>query len=66
LADIMRQPVLTVRASDSLTSALLTFLRAPVKRLVVVADDDPQRPVGMVTPFDLVQVLAEEGLPAPA
>jgi NADH dehydrogenase len=66
LADIMRQPVLTVRAGDSLTSALLMFLRAPVKRLVVVADDDPQRPVGMVTPFDIVQVLAEEGLPAPA
>jgi NADH dehydrogenase len=66
LADILRRPVLTVRESDSLTTALLTFLRAPIKRLVVVADDDPRRPVGMVTPFDVVQVLAEEGVPAPA
>ena len=66
LADIMRRPVLTVRASDPLTTALLTFLRAPIKRLVVVADDDPGRPLGMITPFDVVQVLAEAGVPAPA
>jgi NADH dehydrogenase len=64
LADLMRRPVLTVRAGDSLTTALLTFLRAPIKRLVVVADDDPRVPVGMLTPFDIVQVLAKEGLPA--
>jgi signal-transduction protein with cAMP-binding, CBS, and nucleotidyltransferase domain len=65
VADVMHRPVVSVREGDSLTTALLAFLRAPIKRLVVVADDDPQRPVGMVTPFDLVQVLAGEGLPAP-
>jgi len=53
LADIMRQPVITVRESDSLATALLVFLREPIKRLVVVADDAPDRPVGMLTPFDL-------------
>jgi signal-transduction protein with cAMP-binding, CBS, and nucleotidyltransferase domain len=54
LAEVMHKPVFTVRASDSLTTALLAFLREPIKRLVVVADDDPTRPVGMVTPFDLL------------
>ncbi len=58
LADVMRRPVLTVRESDTLTTALLLFLREPIKRAVVVADDDPARPVGMVTPFDIVQTLA--------
>src|SRR5207245_2505058 len=40
LADIMHRPVLTVRVSDTLTTALLLFMREPIKRLVVVADDD--------------------------
>ena len=59
LAEIMRRPVITVRASDTLTTALLTFLREPIKRLVVVAEDVPQRPVGMLTPFDIMQALAD-------
>ena len=42
-----------------LTTALLTFLREPIKRLVVVADEDPTRPVGMVTPFDLLPAVTE-------
>jgi NADH dehydrogenase len=63
LAEIMHRPVLTVREGDALAAALLTFLREPVKRLVVVADDDPARPVGMLTPFDILQVVAD-GWPA--
>jgi len=59
LADIMRKPVLTVRASDTLTAALLLFLREPIKRLVVVDDAAPRKPVGMVTPFDIVQVMGK-------
>jgi NADH dehydrogenase len=58
LADILHQPVLTVRESDTLTAALLVFLRAPIKRVVVVADDAPATPVGMLTPFDVLQVAA--------
>jgi signal-transduction protein with cAMP-binding, CBS, and nucleotidyltransferase domain len=57
LAEIMHQPVLTVRAGEPLTAALLLFVRAPIKRVVVVADDAPQKPVGMLTPFDVLQVL---------
>lgn len=59
LAEIMHHPVLTVRESDPVTSALLTFLREPIKRVVVVADDEPQRPIGMVTPFDIMRVVAD-------
>lgn len=60
LTEIMHKPVITVRASDSLTEALLKFLRQPIKRLVVVADDDPLRPVGMLTPFDILRTLPVE------
>lgn len=59
LAEVMRRPVITVREGDPLTAALLIFIREPIKRVVVVADDDPTRPVGMVTPFDLLPILAD-------
>jgi NADH dehydrogenase len=62
LADVIRRNVVSVRESDSLTEALLKFLRHPIKRLVVVADDDPSRPVGMLTPFDIVQTLPIQDL----
>jgi NADH dehydrogenase len=68
LAEVMHRPVLTVRESEPVTTALLTFLREPIKRVVVVADDEPQRPVGMVTPFDIMRVVADgaeaDGVPA--
>lgn len=67
LADVMQRQVLTVRESDSLADAMLKFLNHPVKRLVVVADDDPQKPVGMLTPFDILPLLTEpDDVPAGA
>jgi NADH dehydrogenase len=63
LAEIMHKPVLTVRASDPLTTALLLFVREPIKRLVVVEDADATKPVGMLTPFDVLQVLTVDGRP---
>lgn len=62
LTEIMHKPVVAVRESDSLTEALLKFLRQPIKRVVVVADTDPARPVGMLTPFDVLQTLPIEEL----
>jgi NADH dehydrogenase len=59
LAEVMHKPVITVRESETLTAALLVFLREPIKRVVVVADEDATRPVGMLTAFDIVQVLGE-------
>ncbi len=64
LSEVMRRPVITAREGDSLTAALLLFLREPIKRLVVVSDDDPTRPVGMVTPFDLLPALTETEMAA--
>src|SRR5262249_25274172 len=46
LSEIMSRPVLTVSASKSLAEAMQRFLREPVKQLVVVAEDDAERPVG--------------------
>jgi NADH dehydrogenase len=57
LADVMHKPVMTVRAGDRLTKALLIFVREPIKRVVVVADEDSSKPVGMLTPFDVLQIL---------
>jgi hypothetical protein len=48
-----------VRRSETLTAALLHFLREPIKRLIVVADDEPDVPVGVLTPFDILQVLGD-------
>jgi signal-transduction protein with cAMP-binding, CBS, and nucleotidyltransferase domain len=59
LAEVMHTPVSTVRASDTLTEALLKFMREPIKRVVVVLDEDAARPVGMLTAFDIVQTLGE-------
>jgi NADH dehydrogenase len=59
LAEVMHTPVTTVRASETLTEALLKFLREPIKRVVVVMDEDASRPVGMLTAFDIVQTLGE-------
>ena len=59
LAEVMHQPVLTVRDNDSLATALLLFLRKPIKRLVVVSHEDTERPVGILSPFDIMQTLAE-------
>ncbi len=65
LAHIMRTPVISVHESECLTEALLKFLRFPIKRLVVVADDKSERPVGMLTPFDILQKLSIEEIYEP-
>ena len=61
VTEIMNRPVVTVRRSETLTAALLHFLREPIKRLIVVADDAPEVPVGVLTPFDILQLLGEDG-----
>ena len=62
LTEIMRHPVITIRENETLTAALLLLLRQPVKRLIVVAEDNPQRPVGVLTPFDIVEIVHEPEL----
>ena len=50
----MTRPVVTIGQSQPLSKAMTTFLLEPVKRLVAVADNDPRRPVGLLTLFDIV------------
>src|SRR5262249_48590766 len=66
LAEIMHAPVITARETDTLSTVLLTFLREPIKRVVVVAADDPQRPVGIVAPVDVLTGLADDQHSAPS
>ena len=54
LSEIMSRPVVTIRQSEPLSRAMSTFLLEPVKRLVVVKDDDDAWPVGLLTLFDVV------------
>jgi len=65
LTDIMKRAVVTIKKSESLAAAMTMFLLKPVKRLVVIADDDPTRPVGLLTPFDVLLHYAshEVGVP---
>ena len=54
LSEIMVHPVVTISQSEPLSKAMNTFLLEPVKRLVVVDDNDPTRTVGLLTLFDIV------------
>jgi NADH:ubiquinone reductase (H+-translocating) len=54
VSEIMVRPVVTVGAAEPLSKAFNIFLLEPVKRLVVVADKEPTRPVGLLTLFDIV------------
>jgi len=60
LAEIMHHPVLFVREDEPLTAVVLKFIREPIKRLVVVAEKDVTRPVGMLTPFDVLHAVSGE------
>jgi len=60
LRDVMHPGVTTVCETDTLDRAMLTFLREPIKRAVVVSETDATHPVGILTPFDIVSFLSEE------
>ena len=59
LVEIMSQPLLTIAESKSLVDAMQMFLEKSIKRLVVVAAADPTRPVGLLTPFDILVRFSE-------
>jgi CBS domain-containing protein len=56
----MTSPPLTIRRSTSLEIAARRMERHHVHRLVVVADDDPVLPIGVISTSDLVRALAQE------
>jgi CBS domain-containing protein len=57
---LMTSPALTIRASAPVAAAAIQMERDHVHRLVVVTDDDPMVPVGVISTSDLVRALARE------
>jgi CBS domain-containing protein len=63
---LMTSPPLTIRRSSGLDVATRRMERHHVHRLVVVADDDPTLPIGVITTTDLVHALAQDTQQAPS
>ena len=57
---LMSSPALTIRMSASLEAAAIRMERDHVHRLVVVADDDPTMPIGVISTSDVVRALARD------
>lgn len=57
---LMTSPPLTVVRSTLLDDATRKMERHRVHRLVVVADDDPTLPIGVISTSDVVRALADE------
>jgi CBS domain-containing protein len=57
---LMTSAPITIRRSTPLTVAARRMERHHIHRLVVVADEDPALPIGVITTSDLVRGLAEE------
>jgi signal-transduction protein with cAMP-binding, CBS, and nucleotidyltransferase domain len=54
----MTSPAVTVLRSTPLTVAAARMERRHIHRLVVVADDDPTCPIGILSMTDLVHAIA--------
>jgi predicted transcriptional regulator len=54
LSEISLTPADVIAESRPLPEAVRVLLHAGVRHLIVVADDDPARPVGILTPLDVV------------
>ena len=57
---LMTSPAFTVRRSTTLRAAAREMERNHVHRLVVVADDDPTLPIGVISATDVVHAIAAE------
>lgn len=57
---LMTSPALTTHGSAAIADAARQMERAGVHRLVVVADDDPRRAIGVISTSDLVREMAHE------
>jgi CBS domain-containing protein len=57
---LMSTPALTVHRSTPLADAARKMERNHVHRLVVVADEDDSRPIGVISTTDLIRAMAEE------
>ena len=57
---LMSSPPLTIGRSATLAAAAVKMERHHVHRLVVVADDDPTVPIGVISTSDVVRALARD------
>jgi CBS domain-containing protein len=55
---LMSSPALTIHASAPVAAAAIQMERDHVHRLVVVSDDDPIMPIGVISTSDLVRAVA--------
>jgi CBS domain-containing protein len=60
---LMTSPAITVHRSTPLAIAARKMERHRIHRLVVVDDDDPSIPIGVLSMTDLVHAIAEELAP---
>ena len=63
IRNLMTSPALTITRDEPLTQAARRMERHHVSRLVVVADDDPSRPVGILAAADLIRAMAAAAEP---
>jgi CBS domain-containing protein len=66
---VMTAPALTIGRAEPLTVAARLMARHHVSRLIVVADEDPARVIGILAISDLLRAMAEgeaDQAPAPA
>lgn len=56
---LMTTPALTIRRDEALTVAARRMARHHVSRLVVVADDDATRAIGVIAISDLLRAMAD-------
>jgi CBS domain-containing protein len=63
IRNLMTSPALTITRDEPLTQAARRMERHHVSRLVVVADDEPSRPIGILAAADLIRAMAAEAEP---
>ncbi|MES2210293.1 MAG: CBS domain-containing protein [Chloroflexota bacterium] len=61
---LMSSPAITIHASSGLDVAARKMERNRIHRLVVVDDDDPTVPIGVLSTTDLIHAIAEESTAA--
>ncbi len=61
---LMTSPAITVRRSTQLVDAARMMEHHKIHRLVIVDDEDPTIPIGVLSTTDLIHAIAEELAPA--
>lgn len=61
--DLMSRPVVTLREDATFAEAVQAAQDNDVRRLVIVPDGEPDRPVGMLSPFDALAWLTRDRAP---